>query len=68
MGILKIAPQILVTIALSIVLAGGLSLLTGVVDNIYWAMAVGAITGMPLSMLAVILFTKKRNGVVKENE
>lgn len=68
MDILKIVPMLTTALIVSIVLVGGLSLLTGIAYNVWWAVAVGVITGIPLSMIAVILFRKGENGVVKEDE
>lgn len=55
-------------IAVSIVLVGGLSLWAGIAYDVWWAIAVGAIVGMPVSMIAVILFRKENNGVVTGHE
>lgn len=62
--------MIIATIIVSIVLVGGLSLVTGIAYDVWWAVAVGAIAGMPLSMIAVILLRKDGNGVgvIKEDE
>ena len=44
--------------------------MTGIAYDVWWAVAVGAIAGMPLSMIAVILLRKDGNGVgvIKEDE